>query len=622
MDTSNKKLPRQLNGIDVFCIAAGAMISSGLFILPGLVYAKVGPALILVYILAGIVILPALFAKAELASAMPRAGGSYFFIERSMGSTAGTIGGLASWLSLSLKSAFALVGIGDFATLINPGITNWQIKLIAVAFCVFFTILNLTSVKLTGRIQVFLVITLIAALFLYILRGAMSLDIHRYTPFLPLDKRLLFAAVGMVFISFGGLTKAASIGEEVRNPARNIPYGMILAFCVVLFLYGLTIFITTGLLDGAEFAHSLTPLSSGGYKIFGRLGSLIMAMAAILAFVSTANAGILSASRFPMAMSRDQLLPDFFAQVNKRFNTPHFSIIFTGIFMVTVILFLNLENLIKVASTMKIILFMFVLIACIIMRESKIMNYKPAFTSPLYPWLQIAGITCYGFLLYAMGTIALLTTAVFILLSILWHKIYVHEKNVRKSALIHIVERVTAKEIAGDSLAAELRGLLKERDEITEDRFDKLVKRCEIIDTGRQITMTEFFTIVAGKIAGRLNIDAKELLDSFLAREKESTTEVRPGLAIPHITIDGEHKFELVVARCEAGINFTKDLPPVYAAFILVGSRDERNFHLRALAAIAQISQNVDFDKNWLRAKNIEELRDIILLAGRHREKN
>lgn len=418
------------------------------------------------------------------------------------------------------------------------------------------------------------------------------------------------------------MTKAASIGEEVRNPARNIPYGMILAFCVVLLLYGLTIFVTTGLLNGSEFAHSLTPISSGGYKILGRLGSLIMALAGILAFISTANAGILSASRFPMAMSRDQLLPDFFARVNKRFNTPHFSIIFTGIFMLTVIVFLNLENLIKVASTMKIILFIFVLIACIIMRESRIMNYKPAFSSPLYPWLQIAGIICYGFLLYAMGTIALLATAVFILLSILWHKIYAHGKNVRKSALIHIVERVTAKEIAGDSLAAELRGILKERDEIIEDKFDELVKRCEIIDVGRQITMTDFFTLAAGKIAGRLNIDAKELLDSFLAREKESTTEVRPGLAIPHITIDGEHKFELVVARCEAGINFTKDLPPVYAAFILVGSRDERNFHLRALSAIAQISQNVDFDKNWLRAKNIEELRDIILLAGRHREKS
>ncbi len=605
----------------MFSIAAGAMISSGLFVLPGLVYARVGPAVILAYILAGVLILPALFAKTELATAMPRAGGSYFFIERSMGSAAGTIGGFASWLSLSLKSAFALVGIGVFATLINPSITEWEIKLIAIAFCVFFIILNLTSVKLTGKVQVFLVMLLIALLCVYIFRGAMSLNVQRYAPFMPLDRRVLLAAVGMVFISFGGLTKVTSIGEEIRDPAKNIPYGMILAFCVVLLLYALTLFVTTGLLEGDEFAHSLTPISTGAHKIFGTIGGVIMGFAAIIAFVSTANAGILSASRFPMAMSRDQLLPESFAKVNKRFNTPHFSIIFTGIFMIVVILFLNLENLIKVASTMKIILFILVILACIIMRESKILNYKPAFASPLYPWLPIVGLIAYGFLLYGMGSAALLTTGGFILASILWHKIYVREKAMRKAALIHIVERITAKEIAGDSLGAELRKMLRERDEIVEDRFDRLVKECEIIDIGKQTTLIDFFTIAAEKLAKRLNTDPRQLVDSLIVREKDTTTVIRPGLAIPHITVDGEHKFELVVARCEAGINFTETLPPVYAVFILVGSLDERNFHLRALSAIAQITQDVDFDKSWLRAKNIEELRDIILLAKRHRER-
>jgi len=615
-----KRLIRQLGGIDVFCIAAGAMISSGLFILPGLVYAKVGPAVILVYILAGILYLPTLFAKAELATAIPRAGGDYFFIERSMGSAAGTIGGFASWFSLSLKSAFALVGIGAFAILINPNITEWQIKLIAIGFCIFFTILNLISVKLTGKFQIFLVILLFILLFLYIFRGSMSLNVHRYTPFMPFDKRALLAAVGLVFISFAGLTKVASIAEEIKNPVKNIPYGMILAFCTVLLLYGLTIFVTVGLLDGHQLAHSLTPISTGGYKIFGTVGSIIMAFAGILAFVSTANAGILAASRYPMAMSRDQLLPEFFTKVNKRFNTPHFTIIFTGIFMVTVILFLNLENLVKVASTMIIILFILVMLGSIIMRESRILNYKPTFVSPLYPWLPIFGLISYGVLLSQMGIVALLATGGFVLASIIWHKIYVREIAMRKSALIHIVERVTAKEIAGDSLGTELREILKERDKIVEDRFDKLVKGCEIIDIGKQITLIEFSTIVAKKIAERLKIDPKQLLDSLISREKESTTEVRPGLAIPHITVDGEHKFELVIARCEAGINFTQDLPPVYAAFVLVGSRDERNFHLRALSAIAQIAQDPNFDKNWLRAKNIEELRDIILLARRHRD--
>lgn len=616
----NKKLSRQLGGIDVFCIATGAMISSGLFILPGFVYAKVGPAVILAYILAGIFILPALFAKAELSTAMPKAGGSYFFIERSMGPLAGTIGGFASWFSLSFKSAFALVGIGAFATLINSNISEWEIKFIAIGFCVFFTVLNLISVKLTGRTQIFLVVLMIVLLFLYILRGMVSIDVQRYTPFITSDKRAMFAAIGMVFISFGGLTKVVSVAEEIRNPAKNIPYPMILAFCVVLLIYGLTVFVTVGLLNGEEFANSLTPISTGGYKVFGTTGSVIMACAAILAFISTANAGILSASRFPMAMSRDQLLPEFFAKINKRFNTPHFSIIFTGIFMLIVILFLDLENLIKVASAMKIILFMFIILACVIMRESRILNYKPAFVSPLYPWLQIAGLIFYGFFLYEMGKVALFASGIFVFIGIVWHKLYIQGRVRRKSALVHIVERVTAKEIASDSLGLELYEVLKERDKIIEDRFDKLVKECEIIDIGKKSTLEDFFTLVAKNLAGRLNIDYKPLFNSFISRERESTTEIRPGLAIPHIIIDGEHKFELVIARCEAGINFTPELPAVYVVFALVGSRDERHFHLRALSAIAQITQDLSFDKDWLRAKNIEELRDILLLTKRRRE--
>lgn len=133
------------------------------------------------------------------------------------------------------------------------------------------------------------------------------------------------------------------------------------------------------------------------------------------------------------------------------------------------------------------------------------------------------------------------------------------------------------------------------------------------------ITLKEFFETVAGNLAERLDMDAEHLIDSFIAREEESSTVLRPGLAIPHITIDGERKFELVIARCEAGIEFAEDMSSVYAVFMLIGSLDERNFHLRALSAVAQIVQDPDFDRDWLRAKSIQELRDIVLLAKRHR---
>lgn len=620
--TSNHHLRRLLGKLDVFSIASGAMISSGLFILPGIVFDKVGPVVILAYIFAGIMVLPAIFSKAELTTAMPKAGGSYFFIERSLGSVVGTIGGFASWISLSLKSAFALVGIGAFTILIFPEITQTEIKIIASGFCIFFTIINIISVKTTGKIQIFLVIGIIVLLSIYIIKGAFSIDIHRYTPFFKEGIKIhdFIGVIGMVFISFGGVTKISSIAEEIKNPSKTVPFGMIVSFLVVIFLYALTIFITIGIIDASELANSLTPISQGGSVTFGFVGMLFMSLAAILAFVSTGNAGILAASRFLMSMSRDQLLPEIFSKVNIKFKTPHLPIILTGAFMLAVILLLDLQDLVKVASTMMIVLFILVILSCIIMRESKIMNYKPTFKSPFYPWIHVVGIVAYGFLLFEMGLIALISTGGFVLVSIIWNKIYFHRKAFRKSALIHVVERIASKEIAGDSLGAELRDILKDRDGIIEDKFDKLVKNSPILDLNKAYSLHDFFELIAEKLSAKLNLNKEILLELFVEREEESTTVLRPGLAIPHITIPGKNKFEIIIVRCDAGITFSEDLPPVYAVFVIIGSKDERLFHLKALAAIAQITQDANFDKAWLGAKNIEDLKDIIVLSKRRRQ--
>ena len=119
-----RSLRRELGLLDIFCIASGAMISSGLFVLPGLAFAKAGPAVLIAYAFASLFVIPPMLSKAELATAMPKAGGTYFFIDRSMGPMMGTVGGFAAWFSLAFKSAFALVGIGVFAVLLNPGFTD------------------------------------------------------------------------------------------------------------------------------------------------------------------------------------------------------------------------------------------------------------------------------------------------------------------------------------------------------------------------------------------------------------------------------------------------------------------------------------------------------------------
>jgi mannitol/fructose-specific phosphotransferase system IIA component (Ntr-type) len=395
---------------------------------------------------------------------------------------------------------------------------------------------------------------------------------------------------------------------------------MFLAFVVVSVLYVLVISVTVGILGSSSLSGSRIPISLGANALLGPAGGAIMAIAALLAFITTANAGILSASRFPMAMSRDQLLPGFFQGVNRRFRTPHGSILLTSCFMIICILFLSLEDLIKTASTFMILLFLFVNVSLIIMRTSKIPNYRPTFRAPLFPWLQIFGIIVYGILIFEMGWIPLLITVAFALVGYAWYLVYVRKRVTRRSALMHVVERVTAKELADVTLRDELREILIERDQIVEDRFDRLIRDAEILDFKACLQAEDLFRNISRVLSPRLNIEPDKLLQLFMEREKQSSTVIRPGLAIPHIIVPGKRRFDIVLVRCQGGILFPQAPDPVHTMFILVGSIDERNYHLRALMAIAQVAQEPDFEKRWLGARDGEALRDIILLSGRKRD--
>lgn len=630
-----KGLAQKLGFWAVFAIAAGAMISSGLFILPGQAFKYSGPAVVLAYALAALMVIPALLSKAELATAMPKSGGAYFFIERSMGALPGTLAGLAAWFSIALKSAFAMIGIGAFAQLIwpkadwTPEQWEWFVKAVAVACCIVFTVLNILSVRLTGRVQIVMVAALLAVLAVFVITGLPNVSQHpNFDNFMAKGLGGLFATAGLVFVSFGGLTKVASVAEEIRKPGRNIPGAMFLAFVVVSLFYVAAVFVVVGVTDADDLVGgrygNMTPLSLAAGKFLGGPGLALLSAAAILAFVTTGNSGILAASRNPMAMSRDGLLPSGLQKVSRRFGTPHVSILLTSAFMIVMILFLSIGDLIKVASTMKLILFLLMNVAVLIMRGSRIQNYRPLYRCPLFPWIQLAGIGLYIgliIILVAMfGPAPAFTTAAFILGALLWYFIYVRRRTNRESALVYMVRSVLAKEMYRSELEEELREIALQRDEIVQDRFDRLIEDCEILDLPDRASADEMFAMAAEVLAKRLGIDSETLLEKFKAREAESSTAIHPGLAIPHVIVDGEKLFDILLVRCRKGIIFREGQQPVETAFILVGTRDERNFHLRALAAIAQIVQNPSFEKRWMAGRDEQALRDIVLLGERKRK--
>jgi len=608
------KLKRGLGLIHVFCIASGAMISSGLFILPGLAHARAGPGVVVSYLLAGLLAATGLLSIAELTTAMPKAGGDYFFITRGMGSAVGTVAGLLNWSSLSLKSAFALVGMAALVRLVVP-IDAW---VVGAALCVVFVAVNVLGVREAARLQVALIAALLGLMLLYVVKGLPAVDVQHFEPFAPGGARAIFSTAGFVFVSYGGLLKVASVAEEVRNPGRVIPLGLILSLLVVSVFYTLMVFVTSGVLPAEELNNSLTPISDGAGVFMGRTGRIALGVGAMLAFLTTANAGIMAASRYLLALSRDRLLPSPLGRVGERFRTPHVAILVTGA-VVMAALFLDLDLLVKAASTGLILSYILSNLSIIVLRESGLQNYRLQFRAPLYPWIQILGIVGFAFVILEMGEGAFLISALLVAVGFATYWFYGRARTERESALLHLLQRITAKELVTGSLEAELKEVIRERDNIVLDRFDRLIEHGTVLDLEQGMSMEEFFRLVAERLAGRLKVPAPVLLERLLARERESSTVLSPGLAIPHVIVEGEGMFEVLLARSRQGITFAKDAQPVRSVFVLVGTRDERNFHLRALSAIAQVVQEPGFEKKWMAAQGEQALRDVVLLGERQR---
>ena len=307
-----KDLERDLGLPSVLAISIGAMIGSGIFILPALALKIAGPAVIVAYALAGLLVVPAALSKSEMATAMPEAGGTYIYIERGMGPLLGTIAGVGTWFSLSFKGALALVGGVPYLLVLF----DLPLKPVALALAALLILINVVGAKQTGRLQVAIVVVMLAALGWFAAGSAPSVQPANYANFFADGIGGLLAATGLVFVSYAGVTKVASVAEEVEDPGRNIPLGILGSLVFTTLLYVGIVAVLVGVTDPGSVAGSLTPVAVAAEATLGQAGVVAVILAAILALVSTANAGILSSSRYPLAMSRDQLAPPSFSEVS------------------------------------------------------------------------------------------------------------------------------------------------------------------------------------------------------------------------------------------------------------------------------------------------------------------
>ena len=420
-----KELERDLGLPAVLAISIGAMIGSGIFILPALALEIAGPAVIFAYLLAGLLVVPAALSKSEMATAMPEAGGTYIYIERGMGPLLGTVAGVGTWFSLSFKGALALVGGVPYLLLLF----DLPLKPVALGLAGLLILVNLIGAKQTGRLQVVIVVVMLAALGWFAAGSAPGVQSANYADFFADGIGGLLAATGLVFVSYAGVTKVASVAEEVEDPSRNIPLGILGSLAFTTVLYVAIVAVLVGITDPGTVAGSLTPVADAAEVTLGEAGVVAVILAAILALVSTANAGILSSSRYPFAMSRDGLAPPSLSGVSDRFGTPVTSITLTGAVLLVLIAFVPILDIAKLASAFQIMVFALINVAVVAFREGNA-EYDPAFTSPLYPWMQVFGAVTGGLLLTQMGTVALLGALAIVVGSVVWYAAYVRLTDV------------------------------------------------------------------------------------------------------------------------------------------------------------------------------------------------
>ena len=599
-------LKKNLKLRHVFSIATGAMVSSGIFILPGIAYGLTGPSLFLSYGIAGFIALIGVLSIIELATAMPKAGGAYFFIGRTFGPLMGTITGTLSWFALSLKTAFAIFGLSEILFLI----TGWNPGLLALGLTLFFIVLNLAGVEGAAGVEVVLVFALIAIMAVFIFAGAPQIQVSRFTPFFSNGFNGMLSTAAFVFVSFGGLLQVATIAEEVKNPQRDIQRGTLLSIVVVTILYMGIVGVTTGLLSGEDFSTSLTPVADAAAGFLGRSGWIIISAAAAMAFVTTALAGIMSASRYPLALARDGLLPDFISRVGRKSGTPYTAVLFTGL-IVILSLQLNLDFLVKTASAVFMLTYILSNIAVIILRESRLENYKPLFRSPLYPIPQILAILIYLFLLADMGWQAFAIALGFVAVSLLVYALYGRKRASHDFALVHLLKRIVDSRWQDVGLDKELLDIVENRDRMPPLSDTDILEKMPVFDLDSQLSdLDDLWRRSAADLSKILTLNPGVLEAAFAQREKDISTALTTFTAIPHVVLEGNfQQFGVVCYRSKKGIVFSERAPRVHAVFVCAGSGDVRHLHLEVLASIARFVSQEDYEYQWMGAGSTGELK-------------
>ncbi|MDX9803949.1 MAG: APC family permease [Dehalococcoidales bacterium] len=319
------ELRRDISAFQAVMILVGYIVGSAIFILVGPLAGMVGPGLFLAFLIAAV---PAVFAclyNAQLANLLPVTGANYIAISRFVHPFAGWMGGgilIAIFFGLaSIAWGFAL-----FAEYLIPGIPTTAL---ALGIVLVFGIINLFGIRLAAWIQALMVGLFILALIIFICGGFAHINPELQKPLLPLGFGALLTTSVIAYMTFTGFTVITEISGEIKNPRRNIPLVLAIAFLLILTLYITVTFVLTGVMHWELLGDSQAALVEASKGFLPPGATTFIAIGGLLAAATTINGIFVATPRDLLLYGRDRILPRFAGRINKRFGTPHGAILLT-----------------------------------------------------------------------------------------------------------------------------------------------------------------------------------------------------------------------------------------------------------------------------------------------------
>jgi len=438
------ELERTIGLVGGLAIGIGTMIGAGIFVFPGLAATEAGPAAALSFAIGGVIALLVALPTSELATAMPRSGGGYYFVSRSMGTPYGAIVGLGLWLGLVFASAFYLVGLGHYivAVLAEVGVSLSGLPvpphvLLGLVFAVALTVLSVGGTENTAKLQNVIVVVLLAILTAFLTYGvldAAGVFGRESVPgeFFSQGQLPVLTTAALVFTSYLGFAQVATVAGEIKNPSRNLPLAMVGSVIVVTIFYVVTIFVATSSFGAerlGEFGE--TAMVEVARDLLGFPGAVLILFAGLLATFSSANASILSASRSVYALSRDALLPRWASRINLRYGTPHIALGMAGGPIFVLVATDQVEILAEVASFLHLVLYALICVALLVLRRRDPSWYDPDFRIPGYPVIPILGALASAGLIVFMNRASIVIGVAIMAGSYLWFRYYAADIELR-----------------------------------------------------------------------------------------------------------------------------------------------------------------------------------------------